>query len=107
MLDVFISYSRQNLTFVNHLVEALVKSNKKLWFDQVKEPLQGIPPGSKWWDEIKHGIATADNFLFILSPQSIASPYCHAEITYALKQDKRVVIALYCAEDSQAQILQA
>jgi formylglycine-generating enzyme required for sulfatase activity len=107
MLDIFISYSRQNLDFVHQLANDLTEVGKSIWFDQVKEPLQGIPAGSKWWDEIKHGIETADNFLFVLTPQSIASSYCHAEVAHALKHDKRIIVVLYCSNGTQAQTFQS
>jgi formylglycine-generating enzyme required for sulfatase activity len=107
MPDVFISYSRRNLDFVQRLYDALAEHGKEPWFDQVKEPLQGLPPASKWWEEIKYGIETADNFLFIISPASIASPYCNAEIAYALQHEKRLVTVLYPGEIGEADTLRA
>lgn len=77
MPDVFISYSRRNLEFVQQLVAALKKSGKDPWFDQLKEPLTGIAAGAPWWEAIKYGIETVDNFLFVISPDSIGSPICH------------------------------
>jgi formylglycine-generating enzyme required for sulfatase activity len=107
MPDVFISYSRSNLEFIRQLADSLTERGRSPWFDQIKEPLQGIPPGSKWWDEITYGIENADNFLFIISPQSIASPYCHAELSHALKHDKRIVTLLYCDSKREIDTLQA
>ncbi len=102
MPDTFISYSRRNLEFVEKLTEALAAHGKDVWFDQLKEPLQGIPPSSKWWDEIKYGIEAAGNFLFVGSPESIASPYCNAEIAHALQHEKRIVPIMYCGEIGEA-----
>src|SRR5437870_4157274 len=96
MADVFISYSRKNLEFVQQLFDALKKNGKNPWFDQLKEPLSGIAAGAPWWEEIKYGIENAENFLFIVSPDSIHSPYCHAEIDYAREHGKRLVPVLYC-----------
>ena len=96
MPDVFISYSRRNLEFVQQLVDSLSNSGKYPWFDQIKEPLSGIVAGAPWWEEIKYGIENVDNFLFIISPDSIGSPYCHAEISYARDLGKRLVPVLYC-----------
>lgn len=107
MPDVFISYSRRNLDFVTQMAEKLAARGKDPWFDQVKEPLQGIPPGSKWWEEIKYGIESVDNFLFVISPDSIASPYCNAEIAHALTHDKRIVTVLYTGDTGEAATLQA
>jgi hypothetical protein len=107
MPDIFISYSRRNKPFVLELVEALKNRGKDSWLDLVKEPLQGIPHGSKWWDEIKYAIENVDNFLFVISPEAIASPYCHAEIAYARNHDKRIVTVLYCAQNDEISTLQA
>lgn len=96
MLDAFISYSRQNIEFVNLLANALEKEDKHVWFDQKRDPLEGIPTGSKWWNEIQYGISQSSNLLFIISSQSIVSPYCNAEIAHALQEDKRIVTLLYC-----------
>src|SRR5687768_8427361 len=97
MPDVFISYSRRNLEFVHQLVEALKKSGKDPWFDQLKEPLSGIVAGASWWKQIQNGIENVDNFLFVVSPNSISSPYCHAEISYARERGKRLVPVLHCS----------
>lgn len=107
MPDIFISYSRSNLVFVQQLVQTLSQRGKNPWFDQIKEPLQGIPPGSRWWDEITYGIENADNFLLVISPQSIASPYCHAEIAHARQHDKRIVTLLYCGDMNEKAALEA
>lgn len=96
MPDVFISYSRRNLEFVQQLVDALKMRGKDPWFDQLKEPLSGIVVGAPWWKEIQHGIENSDNFIFVISPNSISSPYCHAEINYAREHGKRLLPVLYC-----------
>jgi len=96
MPDVFISYSRRNLEFVQQLFDALKTKGKDPWFDQLKEPLAGIAAGAPWWKQIQDGIETVDNFLFVISPNSISSPYCHAEINYARERGKRLVPLLYC-----------
>ncbi|MGV2389526.1 MAG UNVERIFIED_CONTAM: toll/interleukin-1 receptor domain-containing protein [Microcystis novacekii LVE1205-3] len=37
------------------------------------------------------GIESSDNFLFIISPKSINSPYCSDEVEYAEKLNKRII----------------
>jgi formylglycine-generating enzyme required for sulfatase activity len=101
MPDVFISYSRKNLEFVQELVAALKKSGKDPWFDKLKEPLSGIASGAPWWKQIQDGIEHVDNFLFVISSDSIISPYCHAEISYAREYSKRLVPVLYCGRDGE------
>lgn len=107
MLDAFISYSTKNKSFVKSLADSLESEDKKVWFDQKRDPLEGIPSGTKWWDEIKYGISQSSNFLFIISPESVVSPYCNAEIAHALQEEKRIVTILYCAEQSVQETLNA
>ncbi len=96
MADVFVSYSRKDLEFVQQLVDGLKLSGKNPWFDQLKEPLSGIAAGAPWWEQIKIGIESVDNFLFVITPNAISSPYCQAEISYARAHGKRLVPVLYC-----------
>jgi len=88
-LDVFISYSRTDADFARKLNDALQLQGKTTWFDQ-----ESIATGADFQQEIYRGIETADNFLFILSPQAVNSPYCADEVEYAAKLSKRVVTVL-------------
>lgn len=89
MSDVFISYSRLDRDFVGKLREALLALNQDVWIDW-----EAIPPSQSWWEEIKKGIAKTNNFVVILSPNSMASPICHMEIEYARKVKKRIIPVL-------------
>lgn len=84
--DLFISYSRRDKEFVRKLWQALTQANKKTWVDW-----NDIPPITDWRQEIYLGIETANHFVFILSPHSIASEVCAEELAYAIKQGKRLV----------------
>jgi len=88
--DVFISYSRSDSGFARQLNDALQSQGKRTWFDQ-----ESIASGTDFQQEIYRGIETADNFLFILSPNAIASPYCADEVEYAAKLNKRFVTVLH------------
>lgn len=94
-IDVFISYSRDNLDFVEKLRASLAAKGKTVWLDQNKVPMEGILPGSNWWEEIKRGIELADNFLFVICPESVVSPYCNAEVAYAFQQKTRLLPVMY------------
>ncbi|NEO91603.1 MAG: TIR domain-containing protein [Moorea sp. SIO3G5] len=89
-LEVFISYSRANSDFARQLNEALQMQGKTTWFDQ-----ESIPPGSDFQQEIYRGIENCDNFLFIISPRSVNSPYCADEVEYAQSLNKRFVTILH------------
>lgn len=86
MSDVFISYSRLDNRFVGRLREALAEEEQEVWIDW-----ESIPESRAWWEEIKKGIASANNFAVILSPNSMASPICHLEIEHAISLGKRII----------------
>jgi len=88
--EVFISYSRTDSDFARKLNEALQLQGKTTWFDQ-----ESIPPGTDFQQEIYRGIEASENFLFIISQNSISSPYCDDEVAYAQKLHKRFVTVLY------------
>lgn len=69
MSDVFISYSRLDKEFVGKMRDALAEREQDVWVDW-----ESIPPSQAWWEEIKKGIAKANNFVVVLSANSIVSP---------------------------------
>jgi WD40 repeat protein len=90
-MDVFISYSRSDSGFARRLNDALQIQGKRTWFDQ-----ESIAAGTAdFQQEIHHGIEIADTFLFILSPRSVASPYCADEVEYAASLNKRFITLLH------------
>lgn len=89
-LDVFIAYSTVDAEFVRKLNDGLQIQNKTTWFDQ-----ESIASGEDFEREIYKGIESSNNFLFIISPNSLESPYCISELEYAQKLNKRIVTVLY------------
>lgn len=85
-IDVFISYSRNDGDFARKLNEQLQINGRSTWFDQ-----DSIAVGADFQKEIYKGIASSNNFLFLISQKSIDSPYCADEVTYAEKQGKRII----------------
>ncbi len=96
-LDVFISYSRVDSDFARKLNDTLQFQGKTTWFDQ-----ESIASGVDFEQEIDRGIERANNFLFIISPSSVHSPYCGSEVEYAASLHKRVVTVLYREVSPQA-----
>jgi len=88
--DVFISYSRTDGDIARKFNESLQVTGKTTWFDQ-----ESIAFGADFQKEIYEGIQHADNIIFILSPESILSPYCADEVEYAQKLGKRFITLLY------------
>jgi tetratricopeptide (TPR) repeat protein len=90
MSDVFISYSRLDKDFVGQLRDALTQQDQDVWIDW-----EDIPPSQSWWNEIQKGIAKANNFVLVLSPNSMSSPICQMEIEYARELKKRIIPVLH------------
>jgi WD40 repeat protein len=84
--DVFISYAREDQDVVRRLHGALVKRGRQPWVDWA-----GIPPSAEWLGEVFAAIDAADAFVFMLSPNSLASATCRRELSRAAKHGKRLV----------------
>ncbi len=89
--DVFISYGRkQSKFFATQLYNQLLANGYTAWFDQ-----NDIPLGVDYQNQIDDGIEKAHNFLFIISPHSVVSPYCRLEVELAYKHRKRIIPILH------------
>lgn len=86
MNDVFISYSRKDKAFVQTLHAALKQTGCDAWVDW-----EDIPLTADWWHEIQRGIEQAHSFIFVISPDSVASTVCRQEIEHALQHHKRLI----------------
>jgi hypothetical protein len=84
--DVFISYSRKDKGFVKKLDAAFREVNRDPWVDW-----DDIQEGENWRDAIENGIINADTFIFVISPDSVASKECAKEIATAIKYSKRLI----------------
>jgi hypothetical protein len=90
--DVFISYSRRDRDFVRGLNEALEKRDYDVWVD-----MEDIPPTAEWLAEVYSGIEGSNVFVFVISPDSIASKVCQQELAHAVEHNKRLV-PIVCRE---------
>jgi len=88
--SVFISYSRKDKEFVRKLNDSLDSSGVDAWVDW-----EGIPLSSDWMDEITRAIESGDAFLFVISPDSLASKVCMDELELGLKYNKKLIPILY------------
>ena len=96
MADVFLSYSRRDREVALRLHAALVERGKDVWIDE-----EDIPPTARWRDDVREAIETADSFVFLISPDSAASPECARELEHAEALSKRVIGVLIRAVDPQ------
>ena len=102
MSDVFISYSRRDIDFVGHLLDQLTAHDREPWADW-----QDIPSTADWLAEIYSGIEAANTFLFVISPDSVASEICTLEIEHAVKHNKRLVPVVWKDADDVHQAMSA
>ena len=84
--QAFISYSRADRAFVRQLHEGLTSRGLSVWVD-----FEDIPPTAEWLAGLYTGIERAEAFLFVISPDSLASEMCQIEVLHALKHGKRIV----------------
>ena len=74
----FISYAREDREAVEVLRRDIEKSRHETWMD---EELDG---GESWWGAIVEQIRGCHVFVFAVSPDSLTSRACRAEMEYAL-----------------------
>ncbi len=93
---VFISYSRRDIAFTQRLAERLKSAGYEAYLD-----LTDIAPGEPWQERLGKLIAQAHTVVFVLSPDSAASPICGWEVEEAERQGKRLLpVAYRRVEDS-------
>jgi WD40 repeat protein len=84
--EVFISYSRKDKEFVRRLHEALSQRDREAWVDW-----EDIRPTEEFMQAIYGAIEGSDTFIFVLTPDSVASVVCGREIAHAAAHNKRMV----------------
>lgn len=82
----FICYSKSDSAFALKLAQDLREKGFDVWMDQLD-----ISPGQRWAREVDRALHTCENFLVILSPQSIESDNVDDEISVAKEEKKRII----------------
>ena len=90
MSDVFLSYSRRDSEFVQRLAGALSERGKDVWFD-----VEGIRDAEVFPAALRSAVERSDGFVFVISPDSVASRFCEQEVEHALELRKRLVPLLH------------
>ncbi|MGZ2259666.1 toll/interleukin-1 receptor domain-containing protein [Roseobacter sp. A03A-229] len=83
---LFLSYSRRDIGLVRQLDSAIRRRNSDTWVDK-----KSIPSAAEWMAEIRRGIASASGFVFVMTPHSLASRICRAELSIATELSKRLL----------------
>ena len=77
-MSIFISYARGDAAVVAELYRDLEQVHSPVWMDT------RLSGGQAWWDTILDQIRHCDLFVVAVSPDSIRSEACAAELHYAL-----------------------
>lgn len=82
-MEIFISYARVDKPVCIQIVNVLAAHN--VWYDQ------RLYAGQHWWREIVRRLEWCDVFIYLLSKDSIKSPYCQKELEIAKRLDKTIL----------------
>jgi hypothetical protein len=77
--NVFISYSRKDIAFVDRLAIALEAQGIAPSIDRTE-----IYAFEEWWKRIEVLISAADTIVFVLSPAAATSEICRKELAFAI-----------------------
>jgi len=86
MAQVFISYSRKDLIFVERLAKDIQTTGIKVWYD-----VSGLEVGKRWAIEIESAIQQSQYFILILSPDSVKSEWVEREFLSAQKYKLKII----------------
>jgi hypothetical protein len=92
--NIFMSYSRRELGFVDDLVPKLEGEGYHVWLDY-----RALVPGAPWDVQIEKGLKDADTVLLVVSKAALASKYVTLEWRHFLEMNKRVILLIFEAVD--------
>ena len=92
--NIFMSYSRRELGFVDDLVSKLEGEGYYVWLDY-----RVLIPGTPWKGQIDKGLKDADTVLLVVSKASLSSKYVALEWQHFLETNKRVILLIFEAVD--------
>lgn len=82
-MKLFISYARVDKAFCVQIANHL--DIHEIWYDD------RLYAGQNWWKEILRRLEWCDIFIYLLSPDSVSSPYCRQEFEIARKLNKPIM----------------
>ena len=80
------SYAREELVFVRGLQRLLESVGLRVWVD-----VEGLYGGEEFWPEVCKAIDAATVVLFVMTRDSVSSPFCRRELERAIAAEKRIV----------------
>lgn len=81
-MKLFISYARVDKPYCIQIVDMLDVHD--VWYDH------RLYAGQRWWEQILKMLDWCEGFVYLLSPESVASDYCQREFEIAQKHDKHI-----------------
>ncbi len=89
---LFISYSSSDRhSFVSRLAGDLTDKGYTLWVDNLGPKYSGITAGKAWQQELADALHQAKAVIFVISPDSIRSVWCQAELNRASEQNTPII----------------
>ncbi len=85
-MKIFVSYARVDKPYCVRIIETLRAHD--VWYDQ------RLYAGQDWWKEILRRLEWCEAFIYLLSPDSVASLYCRRELELALRLKRHIIPAL-------------
>jgi len=92
--NIFVSYSRREVGFIDDLVLNLEQAGHEVWLDY-----RNLIPGKPWQEQIYKGIQDADVILLVISKASISSKNVEVEWRRIIEQKKRIILLVFEAVD--------
>lgn len=90
MMRLFISYARIDKPFCIQFVNIL--EVHEVWYDQ------RLYAGQQWWKEILRRLDWCEGFIYLMSPDSVASEYCLKELEIAQRLGRVIIPVLIHSE---------
>ncbi|MCY4062453.1 MAG: SUMF1/EgtB/PvdO family nonheme iron enzyme [Chloroflexi bacterium] len=85
-MKIFVSYARVDKPYCIRIIETLHAHD--VWYDQ------RLYAGQDWWKEILRRLDWSEVFVYLLSPDSVASLYCRRELEIALRLKRDIIPVL-------------
>jgi hypothetical protein len=92
---LLISYaSADRVSSVDRLAKDLTERDYRIWVDNLGPQYGGITAGKEWQQELANALHQAALIVFVLTPDSLRSVWCRAELARAREQGTAVIPVL-------------
>src|SRR5215216_5844157 len=92
MTQVFISYSRKDISFIDRLAADLKNAGIDVWYD-----VSRIAGGARWRSEIENALRSSHYVVVVLSPDSIVSEWVEREVLFSSNLKRNIIPLMYRA----------